>query len=570
MSEKVTVSATEVQQIKASDLFIQALEKEGVNFILGVPGEENLDLLESIRESSIKLILVRHEQAAAFMAATYGRLTGHIGVCLSTLGPGATNLVTGAAYAKLGAMPMLMITGQKPVKKSKQGLFQIVDIVGMMTPLTKFTHQLINANNIPARIREAVRLAEEERPGPVHLELPEDIAKELPDRDVHIFERSFVRRPSASSASIEEAVRLIAASRHPLVLIGAGANRRRVSDALLSFIESSGLFFFDTQMGKGVVDERHERFLGTAALSTGDYVHCAIDYADLIINVGHDVVEKPPFFMEPGGRKVIHVNFSPADVHRVYFPQVEVVGDIANSLQEMERALAAARVNQSFNIQHDMKYFHKVKTEVERQIVERSDSEAFPVLPQRLVADVRKVMPDDGIIALDNGMYKIWFARNYKAHKTNTVLLDNALASMGAGLPSAMMAAYINPDTPVLAICGDGGFMMNSQEMETAVRLKLNLVVLIVNDSAYGMIKWKQSQEGFKEFGLGFGNPDFVKYAEAYGASGHRVEAAAEIVPVLKQCLNAGGVHIVDVPIDYSENTRVLTNELSDRICLLA
>lgn len=555
----------QLQTIKASDLFIQSLEREGVTFIAGIPGEENLDLLESISKSSIKLILVRHEQAAAFMAATYGRLTGKVGVCMSTLGPGATNLVTGAAYAKLGAMPMLMITGQKPIKKSKQGLFQIVDIVGMMMPLTKFTHQLINANNIPAKIREAFRLAEEERPGPVHIELPEDIAQETPDSDVHIFHRSFVRRPSASSASIDKAVSVIAESKRPLLLIGAGANRKRVSDALLSFVESTGIHFFDTQMGKGVVDERHELFLGTAALSSGDYVHCAIDHADLIINVGHDVVEKPPFFMTPGGKQVIHVNFSPADVDRVYFPQVEVVGDIANSLKQMEQGLTSSRANSA----HDTDYFCRVAKEIKHHITERADSDAFPVLPQRLVADVRKVMPDDGLIALDNGMYKIWFARNYLARSTNTILLDNALASMGAGLPSAMMAAYLYPQSRVMAICGDGGFMMNSQEMETALRLGLNLVVLVITDSAYGMIKWKQEIDGFAEYGLTFGNPDFVKYAEAYGASGHRIEAAADIVPVLNGCFESGGLHLVEVPIDYSENTRVLTNELSERICLL-
>ncbi|MBU6954310.1 acetolactate synthase large subunit [Hahella sp. HN01] len=547
---------------KASDLFVKALENEGVKYIFGVPGEENLDLLESLRGSSIKLVLTRHEQAAAFMAATYGRLTGKTGVCLSTLGPGATNLVTGAAYAKLGAMPLLMVTGQKPVKKSKQGLFQIVDVVDMMRPLTKFTHQIINVNTIPSKIREAFRLAEEERPGPAHLELPEDIAEEISDSDVMLFESSHSRRPDANDLSIQQALEMIQNARHPLVLIGAGANRKRVSEALLGFIEKTGIPFFNTQMGKGVVDERHPLFMGTAALSDGDYLHCAIDFADLIINVGHDVIEKPPFFMEPGGKKVIHINFNSANVDRVYFPQLEVVGDIANSVSRLTQLLEPVNT-------HDFEYFQRVKEEVEKQLCEGSEDNRFPIIPQRLVADVRKVMPDDGVIALDNGMYKIWFARNYKAHMNNTVLLDNALATMGAGLPSAIAAAMLHPELQVMAICGDGGFMMNSQEMETAVRLGLNLVVLIVNDSAYGMIRWKQEQGGFHDWGLSYGNPDFVKYAQAYGASGHRVQRAEDLSPTIRQAFAEGGVHLIDVPVDYSENRRVLTEELASRVCLV-
>ncbi|WP_165857600.1 acetolactate synthase large subunit [Marinobacter sp. JSM 1782161] len=546
--------------IKGSDLFVKALEEEKVEYIFAVPGEENLDLLESIRNSSIRLILNRHEQAAGFMAATYGRLTGRVGVCLSTLGPGATNLVTAAAYAQLGAMPMLMISGQKPIKSSKQGLFQILDVVDLMRPLTKYTRQITNANTIPAKLREAVRLATEERPGAVHLELPEDIAAEHAEPDTHIFSPSDARRPTASSKSLQQACDLIRKARHPLIMIGAGANRKRISKALIHLVEATGIPFFTTQMGKGVVDERHPRYLGNAALSDGDFVHCAIDHADLVVNVGHDVVEKPPFFMHPGGKQVIHVNFSPADVDPVYFPQHEVVGDIANSVEWLAEHCGACE-------HHDFAEFMRVKQSVENHLEERVDSDAFPVLPQRIVADVRQVIPDDGIIALDNGMYKIWFARNYKAYDNNTVLLDNALASMGAGLPSAMAAAMLYPDKKIMAICGDGGFMMNSQEMETAVRLNLNIVVLLINDSAYGMIKWKQAQDGFESFGLDYGNPDFVRYAESYGATGHRIESADELAPTLAKALEEGGVHLVDVPVDYSENERVFNQELKALTC---
>ncbi|MBP54555.1 MAG: acetolactate synthase large subunit [Marinobacter sp.] len=543
-------------------LFVRALENEGVQYIFAVPGEENLDLLEALRESSIELVLNRHEQAAGFMAATYGRLTGRVGVCLSTLGPGATNLVTAAAYAQLGGMPMMMISGQKPIKSSKQGLFQILDVVDLMRPLTKYTRQISNANTIPAKVREAFRLASEERPGAVHLELPEDIASEVSESDTHIFQPSDARRPTASTKSLDIACDMISKARYPLIMIGAGANRKRVSQALIHLVNVTGIPFFTTQMGKGVVDERHPRYLGNAALSAGDFVHCAIDHADLVINVGHDVVEKPPFFMHPGGKQVIHVNFSAADVDPVYFPQHEVVGDIANSVEYL-----AEQCGQCSS--HDFRRFMEVKASVDRHMADKADDGRFPVIPQRIVNDVRQVMPDDGIIALDNGMYKLWFARNYPAYDNNTVLLDNALASMGAGLPSAMMAAMLYPHLKVMAVCGDGGFMMNSQELETAVRLKLNLVILIINDNAYGMIKWKQAQEGFENFGLDYNNPDFVKYADAYGATGHRITRTEDLRTTLKNALASGGVHLIDVPVDYSENRRVFDEELVNLTCNL-
>lgn len=545
-----------------AELFVRALENEGVRYIFAVPGEENLDFLEALRDSSIELVLNRHEQAAGFMAATYGRLTGRVGVCLSTLGPGATNLVTAAAYAQLGGMPMMMISGQKPIKSSKQGLFQILDVVDLMRPLTKYTRQISNANTIPAKLREAFRLASEERPGAVHLELPEDIASELVDSDTHIFQPSDARRPTASTKSLDTACDMIRKAKHPLIMIGAGANRKRVSQALIHLVNVTGIPFFTTQMGKGVVDERHPRYLGNAALSAGDFVHCAIDHSDLVINVGHDVVEKPPFFMHPEGKQVIHVNFSAADVDPVYFPQHEVVGDIANSVEYL-----AEKCGQCSS--HDFSRFMEVKASVDSHLADKANDGRFPVIPQRIVNDVRQIMPDDGIIALDNGMYKLWFARNYLAYDNNTVLLDNALASMGAGLPSAMMAAMLYPHLKVMAVCGDGGFMMNSQELETAVRLRLNLVVLIINDNAYGMIKWKQAQEGFQSFGLDYNNPDFVKYAEAYGASGHRITRTEDLRPTLKAALADGGVHLIDVPVDYSENRRVFDEELRELTCNL-
>ena len=545
---------------KASDLFVQALEAEGVEYIFGVPGEENLDMVESLRASSIKLILTRHEQGAGFMAATYGRLTGKAGVCMATLGPGATNLATPAAYAQLGGMPIVMLTGQKPIKKSKQGQFQIIDVVGLFDPICKMAKQIVHGNTIPALVREAFRTAEEERPGAVLLELPEDIAEE--ETTATVMKPHPRHYAIAGDEVLDQAAKLILAAKMPLVLIGAGANRKQARSALREFVRATGIPFFVTQMGKGVLDERAPLYMGTAALSDGDYLHCAINRADLIINIGHDVVEKPPFFMEEGGKQVIHVNYKSAQVDPVYFPQVEVIGDLAASMERLKEKVGG-------KVDFDGQYFERVRSEVETHILEGADDPRYPIIPQRLVADTRKVMQRQDIIALDNGIYKLWYARNYKAYHSNTVLLDNALASMGAGLPSAMLAAMLYPERRVMAICGDGGFMMNSQEMETAVRLGLNLVVTVLNDSAYGMIRWKQKSSGFNDWGLEFDNPDFVQYANSYGATGHRVEATEDLIPTFEKAFEAGGVHLIDVPVDYSENQKVLVEELAAKVCLI-
>ena len=541
---------------KASDLFIECLEAEGCEYIFGVPGEENLDFLDSLsRSKQIKLILTRHEQGAGFMAATYGRHTGKTGVCIATLGPGATNFVTAAAYAQLGGMPMMMITGQKPIKKSKQGRFQILDVVAMMGPITKYTHQLAAGDNIPSRVREAYRLAEEEKPGAVHLEFPEDIAEEKTDSEPIV--RSTARRPSAEPKAVRQAVEMIEKAKAPVLVIGAGANRKMTGRMLLQFVEKTGIPFLTTQMGKGVIDERHPLFLGCAALSAGDFVHRAVEDSDCIINVGHDVIEKPPFFMKRGGACVIHVSSKTAEVDPVYFPQVEVIGDIANAIWQIKEDITP---NRSWNFDHMLAY-HKAELDHTGKLAQDA---RFPIFPPHLVQQIRDAMPHDGIICLDNGVYKIWFARGYTAYLPNTVLLDNALATMGAGLPSAMMSAMLYPERKVMAICGDGGFMMNDQEMETAVRLGLNLTVLILRDDAYGMIRWKQANMGFTDFGLTYGNPDFVKFAESFGAKGHRIESSEHLREVLKHCNETPGVHLIDCPVDYSENDRILNKDIKE------
>ena len=544
--------------MKGSDLLVAALENEGVARVFGVPGEENLDVVESLRRSRIKLVLTRHEQSAAFMAATYGRLTGRAGVCISTLGPGALNLVTGAAYAHLGAMPMVMITGQKAIMTSRQARFQIVDVVATMKPLTKSSRQIVSAASIPTLVRDAFRVAQEERLGPVHLELPEDVAAEEINNPPPLVPLHPTELPVAHPAALDRAAAMIRAAERPLIMLGAAASRPRLSAALSEFVRRMGIPFFNTQMGKGAVAGGSNLYMGTAALSERDYVHQAIDQADLIVAIGHDTVEKPPFLMGPGGPQVIHVGYTPATVEQVFFPHAEVVGDVGPSL-----ALLADRLEGKVKTASALL---PLREGILRRITDRATEGRFPLTPQRIVHDVRQVMPEDGVVALDNGMYKIWFARNYRTARANTLLLDNALATMGAGLPSAMMASMLYPGWRVLAVCGDGGFMMNSQELETAVRLRLNLVVLILDDQAYGMIRWKQAVDAFPDWGLTFGNPDFVKYAEAYGARGWRVEQADGLAPTLEAAFKAGGVHLVAVPVDYSENIRVLVDELRQAV----
>ena len=540
--------------IKGSALLVAALENEGVDRIFGIPGEENLDVVEAIRSSSIELVLTRHEQAAAFMAATYGgRLTGKPGVCISTLGPGALNLTTGAAFALLGSMTIIMITGQKGILSSRQARFQVVDVVATMKPLTKLSRQIVSASMIPTLVREAFRVAEEERPGPVHLELPEDIAAESCE-EVALVAPHPVELPVAGPQALDRAAQLISQAKRPLAMLGAAASRPRSTSGIAQFVLRTRIPYFTTQMGKGTVPGGTELYMGTAALSERDYVHEAIDRADLIITIGHDTVEKPPFIMGPGGPQVVHVGYQPASVEQVYFPQTEVVGDIGPSLGLLADRIEGKIPNAGALL--------SLREGILARIADRATEERFT--PQRLVHDIRQVMPPDGIVALDNGMYKIWFARNYRTRVANTLLLDNALATMGAGLPSAMTAAMLYPERRVMAVCGDGGFMMNSQEMETAVRLKLNLVVLVIEDGAYGMIRWKQAVDHFADFGMTFGNPDFAKYAEAYGAGGTRVGAIRDFLPAMEKAFSEGGVQLIAVPIDYSENQRVLVEELNN------
>lgn len=540
--------------MKAAELFVKSLEAAGVKQVFGVPGEENLAFLEALRTSSIEFVVTRDEQTASFMAAAYGRLTGRAGVALATLGPGASNLLNGVAYAQLCGLPLLVITGQKPIKKRKQGMFQIIDVVGIMKPVTKFSEAIPSAHRVPALVHHALRTAEYERPGAVHLELAEDVAEEESDEPIPVWHE--LNRPVADASSLDHLAGVIKKAKLPVIIVGAGANRKVVRGPLHDFLTKTGIPFATTQMGKGVEDERSELYLGTPALSANDFIHKAFDKSDLVIVLGYDYFEKPPLLAK-SGRQVASLNFYPAGIDEVWKPDLEVNGDLAASLQGLTERLEPQK--------RDYSQLMHIKELTLKDIRDKSDSDSFPMKPQRFVKDLRQALPDDAILALDNGMYKVWVTRGYPAYEPNSILPDNAFATMGAGLSLGMMSKLINPDKKVVVVAGDGGFAMNMADLETAKRLKLDLVVVIVNDDGYGMIKWKQSYSDLPLFGLNFTNPDFVKLAESFGGVGHRITKAEDFQPTLKKALDDGGLQIIDLPVDYSENKTLEPKDLRAR-----
>jgi len=547
--------------MKASDLFVKCLEEEKVEYIFAVPGEENLDIVESLRKSKIKLIVNRHEQGSAFMAATYGRLTGKVGVCMSTLGPGATNLVTGIAHAQLGGMPMLAITGQKPIRNNWQAGFQILDIVNMMKPLTKRATQIQGPTTIPMKIREAFKIATTERQGVCHIELPEDIAEEQVDNKFKPQKPGVVRRPIADKKAIIIATEKIKKSKNPVIIVSSRAQRNMVHDSLRKFCGKTNLYVIHTQLGKGALGDDHKNSLYAFGIHKMDYVNCVVQKSDLIITIGFSKVEHPPSVWNKNmNKEILHIDFTAANPDTYYNPAVELIGDIATNLDLLSEELK--------NYKHDGKYCKKIKKELEHKLfIEGAKGNSFPLKPRKIVADCRKVLGKEDIICMDNGIYKLWFSRHYKTYNIGTFLLDNTLATMGAGLPSAMAAKLVNPKKKVLAVVGDGGFMMNSQELETAVRLKLNVVVLILNDNAYGFIKWKQKNMKFKNYGLDLKNPDFVKYAESYGAKGFRIKKASDLISILNKAFKEKVPVVIECPIDYSENFKVFGTELDALTC---
>lgn len=541
--------------MKASDLFVNQLEEEGVEYIFGLPGEENLDLLESLRTSHIKYILTRHEQAAAFMAATYGRLTGKAGVCFSTLGPGATNLVTGVAHAQLIGAPLIAITGQKAIRDNWQACFQLIDIVSLMKPITKSAESIADPSTIPTVLRNAFKHAQAERPGAVHIELPEDVAGS--DTDARIQKPGHIRRPDPDAPTIEGAAELINSSRHPLLIVSAAANRKLISKDLREFVERTGIHVVHTQMGKGVLSDESPYSLFATGIHKRDYVNCGIDRADLIITVGYNIVEYPPYVWNRAlDKKIVHIDFVEADVDRYYDPEFEMVGDVSVSLR-----LLAPKVKRRED---------RVFTDLRKFLAEKlaaTCETTFPPMPQEVVCHVRKALGEDDILTLDNGIYKLWFSRLYRTYQPNTFILDNALATMGAGLPAALAAKLVHPERRVLAVVGDGGFMMNAQELETAVRLNIPVVVLILNDNAFGFIKWKQEAMGFRSFGLDYTNPDFAKFAESHGAVGMTVKKGDDLAEVLKKAFDLRKVVVVECPIDYSPNYETFSKEIEELVC---
>jgi acetolactate synthase-1/2/3 large subunit len=541
--------------MKASDLFVKQLEEEGVEYIFGLPGEENLDLLESLRTSPIKFILTRHEQAAAFMAATYGRLTGKAGVCFSTLGPGATNLVTGVAHAQLIGAPLVAITGQKAIRENWQACFQLIDVVSLMKPITKSAETIADPGTIPTVLRNAFKHAQAERPGAVHIELPEDVAGS--DTNAQVQRAVRARRPDPDTRTIEGAAELINSSRHPLLILSAGANRKLIWKELREFVESTGIHVVHTQMGKGVLSDESPYSLFATGIHKRDYVNCGIDRADLIITVGYSIVEYPPYVWNRGlDKKIINIDFVEAEVDRYYDPQIEVVGDVSVALRE----LAPKVKRRNDTLFADLRVFLTEK-------LAATCETTFPPMPQEVVCHVRKALDPDDILTLDNGIYKLWFSRLYRTYKPNTFILDNALATMGAGLPAALAAKLVHPERKVLAVVGDGGFMMNAQELETAVRLNIPVVVLILNDNAFGFIKWKQEAMGFRNFGLDYTNPDFSRFAESHGAVGMTLRKGDDLAVVLRKAFELQKVVVIECPIDYTPNYETFSKEIEDFVC---
>jgi acetolactate synthase-1/2/3 large subunit len=541
--------------MNGAELFVACLAEEGVEVVFGLPGEENLDLLEALRTSGIRLVVTRHEQHAAFMAATWGRLTGRAGVCLATLGPGATNLVTGIAHANLCGVPLVAITGQKPRRENWQGQFQVIDVVSTFGPITKWATSLTEARKIPSTIRHAFKTAEAERPGAVHIELPEDVARESADGDTPQT-RVRLRRPVPDEKAVRLATELIREAERPLLLVASGGNRKRVGKQLAEFVDRTGIYCVCTQMGKGVLPEDHPRSLFSLGIHKKDYVHRALERADLMITVGYSVVEYPPsVWNESGDKRILHVDFGAAEPDPSYCPDLELIGDVSYSLWALHDRLGSLGAP----VREDPWLAALRNFLVER--LHGPAPQASPIGPRALARQVRAALGREDVVALDNGIFKIWFSRCYEAFADNTVLVDNALATMGAGLAAAMTAKMLHPERRVLAVCGDGGFMMNGQDLETAVRLRLPVVILLVRDDAYGFIRWKQAEEGLPDFGMDFGNPDFVLHAESFGALGLRHGGAEPLSALLDRAFveaeRRSGPVLVDCPVDYTENAEL-------------
>ncbi|MGF1459730.1 MAG: acetolactate synthase large subunit [Leptolyngbyaceae cyanobacterium] len=541
----MTQSRKESQDMNTAELLVHCLENEGVEYIFGVPGEENLAVLQALKKSSIQFVTTRHEQGAAFMADVYGRLTGKAGVCLSTLGPGATNLMTGVADANLDRAPLVAITGQVGTDRMHIESHQYLDLVAMFSPVTKWNAQIVRPSITPEIVRKAFKLAQTEKPGAVHIDLPENIA------DMNVegkpLQRDSREKSYASFQSIQQAAIAISQSTNPLILVGNGAIRAQASESLIQFATELNIPVVNTFMGKGVIPYTHPLALWTFGLQQRDFITCGIERADLIIAVGYDLVEYSPKKWNPDGElPILHINATPAEIDSSYIPRAEVVGDIADSLKEILKRINRDGRPEPINVQ--------LRDEIRADYERYGDDFGFPIKPQKLIYDLRQVLAPEDILISDVGAHKMWIARNYHCDRPNTCLISNGFASMGIAIPGGLAAKLVYPSRRVIAATGDGGFMMNCQELETALRLGVAFVTLIFNDGGYGLIEWKQqSQYGESNF-VHFTNPDFVKFAEAMGLKGYRVESAEDLLPTLKEALDQSVPTVIDCPVDYREN----------------
>jgi len=538
---------TNMGELNTAELLVQCLENEGVEYVFGLPGEENLHVLEAFKNSSIQFITTRHEQGAAFMADVYGRLTGKAGVCLSTLGPGATNLMTGVADANLDGAPLVAITGQVGTDRMHIESHQYLDLVSMFDPVTKWNTQIVRPSNTSEIIRKAFKIAQTEKPGAVHIDLPENIAA-MPaaGQPLNPDSRDTIY---SSFRSFNVAAEAINKAKNPLILVGNGAIRDRASEALTEFATQLSIPVVNTFMGKGVIPYTHPLALWTFGLQQRDHVTCAFEQADLIIAVGYDLIEYSPKKWNPDGHiAIVHVSATPAEIDSSYIPQVEVVGDISDSLIEIMKRCDRAGKPKPFSAD--------LRSDIREDYERYADDEGFPIKPQKIIYDLRQVMGPEDIVISDVGAHKMWMARNYHCDRPNTCIISNGFAAMGIAIPGGIAAKLVHPDRRVVAVTGDGGFMMNCQELETALRVGTPFVTLIFNDSGYGLIEWKQINQFGESSFINFTNPDFVKFAESMGLKGYRVESAADLIPTLKEALEQDVPAVIDCPVDYAENIR--------------
>ncbi len=543
----------------AAEMLVRCLEEEGVEYIFGVPGEENLDVMNALRNSTIKFIITRHEQGAAFMADVYGRLTGKAGVCLSTLGPGATNLITGVADANMDGAPVVAITGQVGTDKMHLTSHQYLDLDALFAPITKRTKMIMRPESVTEIVRLAFKYAESEKPGATHINLPEDIAKEIVPEGVarKFIPKHKVNREYADYENIFDAAGEIFQAERPVILVGHSAIRAGASKALTDFTNKLKIPVVNTMMAKGIISFDNPYSMWTVGIPQKDYQNVILEKADLVIAVGYDIVEFAPIkWNKQGNHKIIHIDSTPSHVNKMYQPMLEIIGDISDSLNQIaKRSKRTTEPEWALEIKQEMVSEHE----------SYENDSSYPVKPQKILNDVRKVMDREDIVISDVGAHKMWISRHYNCYEPNTCLISNGFATMGISVPGAIAAKLLNPDKKVLAICGDGGFMMNSQEYETALRLNIPIVTLLLTDSSYGLIKWKEDDRFGEHFFVDFTNPDFVKMAESMGALGFRIESAEELIPTLKKAFESKKPCIIDCPVDYRENTN-LTEHLKEVI----